>query len=288
MKKLISVCSAGLLALSLAGCSDATASLSDAKTTLFTVGDTKVTKGDIYDIMFAGYASSEAISDAKKVICDAEIEVTDDMKEQAQDMIDTYNTYYGDSFTSYLKSNGLTEEDYMNDYLIPSYQADELTNKYIDYEWDALIEQYNPIKAIILTFSSEDDANAALSELNDGSSTAAEAAANNNSDSDGEEEIITIDTTSYDSTALSVVRTNTSDDGWSYVESSEEGVYYLVKVVSNDPTEYEDEIKDTLSGYSAVTEASTTYFFNKYGFQVYDINLYNAIESDTPEALASE
>ena len=50
MKKMIS---AGLALLMLTGCKDATAALANSGETIMTVGDTSVTKGELYDMLFA-------------------------------------------------------------------------------------------------------------------------------------------------------------------------------------------------------------------------------------------
>ena len=110
-------------------------------------------------------------------------------------------------------------------------------------------------------------------------STAAEAASSNNSSSSGNPEIITINTTSYDSTVLSVLRSASPDDGWTMLPGSSEDTYYVVRVESNTPEDYKDDVISALSAITAVQDDSNTYWFRKYNFHVYDIDLYNAIES---------
>ncbi len=284
-KKILNVLCAAAMGAALVGCSDATAKLSDSDTVIMTVGDTTVTKGDIYSTMFNSSAASAAYSDALTKICAVEIEVTDEMRESAETTLSYYELYYGSTFTSYLESVGMTEEDYMERYLIPAQQSVALVEKYITENYETLCEEYEPVMATILTFSSEEDANAALSSLTDGSATAAEAAENNNSTSSGESELITINTTSYNSAALSIVRSNTADDGWTMVESTNEGTYYVLRVDDNDPANYQDEVIDALSDIDTIGDNCTYYYFDKYGFTVYDIDLYNALEEEYPEAL---
>lgn len=285
MKKINLILTAAAACLLMTGCTDAKAKLADSSGAVATVGKTTITKGDLYSEMFAKAGGDEAISDATKVICDKEVEVTDDMKEEAKSNVSYYSSMYGTQFTSYLEANNMTEDDYANEVLLPSLQADELPKKYVEQNWDALIKQYNPIQATVLTFSSEDDANAALSALKDGSKNAGDAAADNNSDSSGDPEIITINTTSYDTTLLSVIRSASPDDGWAMVPGSAEGTYYVARVESNTPEDYKDDVITTLSGYSAVQSDSTTYFFRKYSFHVYDIDLYNTLKTDHADAL---
>lgn len=283
--KNIVLLASSLLALStITGCKDATASLKDKSTVVMKVGNTAITKGEVYSTLFSSYGYTQAVTDAKHVIANSEIEVTDDMKEQADSIVEMYKSYYGDQFTSMLEANNLTEDEYKEKY-ITSLQTSELTNKYIDDEFDALVLEYTPVKATILSFTEEDKADEALTALNDGSMTASEVATEYESSKDGSSEIITINTTDYDSEALALVRSNTSDDGWAKVTSSSSGTTYLIHVDDKDANNFKDDFKDSISSTDAVEDDAITYFFKKYNFHVYDINLYNAISENNPEAL---
>lgn len=283
--KNIVLLASSLLALStITGCKDATASLKDKSTVIMKVGNTAITKGEVYSTLFSSYGYTQAVTDAKHVIANNEIEVTDDMKEQADSIVEMYKSYYGDQFTSMLEANNLTEDEYKEKY-ITSLQTSELTNKYIDDEFDALVLEYTPVKATILSFTEEDKADEALTALTDGSMTASEAATEYESSKDGSSEIITINTTDYDSEALALVRSNTSDDGWAKVTSSSSGTTYLIHVDDKDANNFKDDFKDSINSTDAVEDDAITYFFKKYNFHVYDINLYNAISENNPEAL---
>lgn len=277
-----------LLIAPLAGCSDAQAKLNDSKTVLFSVGKESVTKGQLYSLMNATAGASTAIADANKAICAKEIKVTDDMKTSSQSTLDNYKTMYGDSFTEYLDSAGMNEEDYMNDQLIPSLQAEKLTSKYIEENWKNVKKLYKPVKATILEFTSDDDAKAALSELNDGSASATDAAANHNSSSSGSSEIYTIESSDVDSMVRTVLTSMKPDDGWKEVPASSGGNYYLVHVDDNDADNFKDEATDTLSSIDQVSKDSTTYFFKKYNFHVYDKTIYDALASDYPDYLVQD
>lgn len=280
---------AALIAVStLAGCSDAQAKLNDSSTALFSVGKETVTKGDLYSKMNSTSGASVVTNSATKKICAAEIEITDDMQSSAESTLSSYKSMYGDSFTSYLENMNMTEEDYLNDYLLPSLQAEQLPKAYLEQNWDNAVALYSPVKATVLEFTSEDDAKAALSELTDGTSTAAEAAANHNSSSSGESTIYTLEDTDLDSMVRTVINSNSADDGWSQVPSTDGGTFYVVKVDDNDADNFKDEAIETLVSISQVSSDSTTYFFKKYGFHVYDKTIYDALESDYPDYLVQD
>ena len=160
-------------ALLLAGCSDASAKLKSANDVVMTVGSATITKGEIYNAMAVSSGGSQIASDAKNAIAKAEIEVTDEIKESAQSTLDLYSSLYGDSFATMLETSGMTQEEYLNDYLIPSLQGEKLVDKYIDEHFDEIAAAYDPVQTTILTFTAKEDAEAALASLRDGSKTPA-------------------------------------------------------------------------------------------------------------------
>lgn len=287
MKKLAKVILAGACMAALAGCTDATAKLNDAKTEIITVGKTSITKGDVYNLMKSAAGATTAVNEANKTIAAAEIEVTDEMKESAQSTLDNYKSMYGDSFTTYLEQNNMTEEDYMNDYLIPSLQAEKLITNYINDNWDDVIALYKPIKATVLTFTSTDDANAAKAEI-DAGTDAATAASNHNSSSSGTSQVYTTESTSLDSLIRSAINSYTPDDGWNLVPESDGSTFDLVKVDDNDPNNFKDEAIDALESIDNVSSASTTYFFKKYNFHIYDKVVYDGVKADYPDNLVQD
>ena len=280
---------AGACALALlAGCSDASAKLQNSSETVMTVGNTSFSKGDLYQMMMNSIGGDEVYGDVMEYISDQEVELTDEMKEEATNMLDFYTMMYGTQFSDYLSSSGMTEDEYVEKVIIPSLKSEKLTGVYVDANFDSLCASFSPIQAIILSFTSEEDASAALSELKDGSASAAEAASAHNSTSTGTEEIITSDSLTYDSAVLSVIRSGSVDDGWVEVPSSDGSSFYLVKIVSKTPSEFKDDAVTTLSGISTVTDAATDYFLRKYSFHVYDISVYNSLKENHPAILVQD
>lgn len=285
MKK-INILLASVLALApLAGCTDATAKISDAKAALFTIGKTSITKGSVYSLMTSTAGSTTAVNDANKTIAAAEVEVTDEMKTTAQSTLNSYKSLYGDTFTSYLEQQNMTEDEYVNDYLIPSQQAEKLTAKYLDENFDEVCSSYQVVKATILSFTSKDDADAALAELKAGTKTAAEAASGHNSSSTGTSTIYTLESTDVNSMVRTVLNSASPSDAWQLVPEDTANSFALVKVDDNNPSNFKDEAITTLSAISSVSSAATTYFFKKYNFVIYDKTVYDGVKSDHPDNL---
>lgn len=287
MKK-INLVLASVLALSLAGCSDATAKISDSNSALITVGKSNITKGSVYSLMVNSYGSTVAVNDANKAISSAEVEITDEMKTTANSTLESYKSMYGDTFTSYLESQNMTEDEYVNDYLIPSLQAEKLTSIYIDTNFDELCDSYQVVKATILEFTSQDDANAALAELKDGTKTAAEAASGHNSSSTGTSTVYTLNSDDVNSMVRTVISSASPDDAWTMVPEDSGDKYAVVKVDDNTPTNFKDEATTALAAIDTVSTAATTYFFKKYNFHIYDKTIYDGVKADHPDNLVQD
>ena len=288
MKKTNLVLASLLALVSLAGCTDAEAKISDSSTVMFKVGSETVTKGDVYSSMKSAIGASVTINMATRIISSQEIEITEEMQTTAESTLESYKSLYGDTFAAYLETYGMTEEEYVSDYLIPSLQSNQFTEKYIEEDLENLIATYSPIKATVLEFSSQEDADAALSALNDGSKTPAEAASENNSDSTGVSTVYTLESTSIDSTVRTVLINSTSDDGWYIVPASDGATYCVVRIDEDDREAYRDDLISALETIDDVDSAATTYFFTKYGFHIYDKTIYDVVASDYPDQFVQE
>ena len=267
---------------SLAGCTDASAKLDNQKTKVFTVGDVKVTKGDMYSTMMTISGSDSVINDAEKKIAAKEIKVTDDMKKEAESTLSQYKTTYGDSFTSYLKEEGLSEDKYLKEQLIPSLQISELTKQYVKDNFKSLCNKYSPIKGTVLTFSSENDANDAAAALNK-SAKVKDIISKYNSSSTGDAEVYTSES-SLDASIADTLKTISADDGWQEVTGSD-GSFNAVKLTSNDPDEFKDDAVDAIASITSVSDKAIVHYLKKYKFHVYDITVYNGIKNSNADYL---
>ena len=288
MKKTVKVFASALAVLMLAGCTDAVAKLPDSSTELFKIGKKTVTKGDVYSMMNSSVGATTVVTNAKKVIAQAEIEVTDDMKETAQNSLDSYKTYYGDTFTTYLEQMGMTDQEYLEEYLIPSLQAEQLTSKYIEENFDDIAARYSPVKATVLSFTENTQADKALSALKDGSKTAEEAAKEFESSSTGKSQIYTIESTDIDATVRTVLNSAAPDDGWTLVPASDGSAFVVLRVDDNDPQNFRDDAIDTLKELTSIANDGITYWFKKYNFVIYDKTIYDAIKADYADYLVQD
>lgn len=287
MKRLLTSSLCALLLLSMTGCQDAHAKLKSSNDVVFTVGNQSYTKGQIYSMLNTGTGSSVILNEAMKEICGAEIEVTDEMKENAQSIYDNYKTMYGDTFENSLKASGMTSETYINN-LVFSEQKSKLTEKYINDRFDSLCDLYMPIKATIVYFNEEDSADKALSALKDGSKSVADVITEYNSSSLGNSEVITINTSIYPAEVTAYVRSGSVDDGWQKVPTSTEDRYYIAHIDDTEPNNFKDEVVSTLTSISSVTNDCQRHYFETYNFHVYDKDIYDALNETNPDLLVQK
>lgn len=149
--------------MTFAGCR-ANTSVPESSAKLMTVGKTTFTKGDEYNVFKEISGTNGVLSIANRKIADKEIGVTDEIKEEAQNTLDTYTAV--DGFEDQLKENGYdSAEDFINKVLIPNIQSTKLTEKYFTDAKEEIIQEFDPVKAFIIETDSEDNANKALEAL---------------------------------------------------------------------------------------------------------------------------
>ena len=287
MKKMISLMALLLTVTLLTGCSDAVAKLKDSNEVLFTVGKQSVTKGQLYSQMTSAYGATTVIGGSSTYIAKQEIPVTDEMRESAQESMDSYKAYYGDVFTKHLEQIGMTEEEYIEENIIAALQASELPKKYIEENFDEVIALYNPVKATLLDFATQDEANAALEALNNGDDPET-VAKENNSTSTGLPEIYTINSTNIDSVIRTLINSASPEDGWFKAAGSDGATYSVIRIEENDINNFKDEAIESLVNISTLQDESTAYWYKNYGFHIYDKTIYDAIAQDYPSYLVQD
>lgn len=276
MKKiLLSLCALLLVA----GCSDAHAKLNDGKTVLLTVGDQAITKSEVYNTMVENGSGYVAISKATEIILDKEVPLTDEITASANESFETYKTIYGESLDSALQSYGYKDaDDFYNNSLVISARLTELSKKYVNENFDALVALYKPKQATVLTFSTEDDAVNAKAALEAGSD-ALVVASEFNSSSAGSPRIVTTET-DLDTAAKSYIQNATEAGLSDVIIGSEVENFYIIQIVETDVTVIHDDVVTTFMGLPNISTDSDLFFFKKYGFKVYDRAVYDNIQTN--------
>lgn len=285
--------SLGLCALSLllVGCQSST-TVPEASSKLMTVGNKTITKGDEYDVLKAVSGSSGTLSIVNRKIADAEIGVTDEIKTEAQETLDSYMEI--DGYEDQLKENGYESgEDFMNKVLIPNLQSQELTKKFFTDAKEDIITEFDPVIAVVIETDSEDNASKALQALKDGQDGGKVGAEYATADStyNGTQTVVsTADTALPEelrNAILDAGKEDVIDQVFTNDTSTDDVSYYVAKVVSTDYDANLDTIISALSSNQTIAADSEIYYLKKYAFEVHDQDIFNALKANNPEYLVT-
>ncbi|UNT96649.1 hypothetical protein [Allobaculum mucilyticum] len=281
----------GALALLLAGC-QAQTSIPNSSEKLMTIGNKTVTKGDEYQILKKGSGTTGTLAIANRQIADKEIGVTDEIKKQAQETLDTYAEIEG--FDDQLKQIGYdSADDYMNEVLIPNLQSQELTKKYFTDAKEDVITSFDPVLAVIIETDSEDNANKALEALKKGDDAGKVGGTYASEDATytGTEQIITTQDSGLPETLRNAIldasKEEVLDQVFTNDTSTDDVTYYVAKVVSTDYDKNLDKIVSALSSNQTIASDCQIYYLKKYQFEVHDQDVFDAFKANNPEYLVT-
>lgn len=275
MKKLITILF-GLILLT--SCSDAYTKVSNSNEELLKIGNKTITKGDLYSSLLSNYGGFYTINDASSVILDKEIEISDEMKKNADEQLAQIKSMYGNDISNTLKMYGYSSEDDFYMTIINNSRADELVKKYIDENFDSLVKEYNPRKATILSFADKDTADKAKADLDNGIKSE-EVATTYSSATSGISEIVTKNST-VEQSILAFINTSEKTDSYTILPSTVSESVYLVKVDETDVNAMKDEIITNLATVDELITNSDSYYFKKYKFKVYDKVLFDILNEN--------
>ena len=276
----------------LTGCSGATATIKDKDETIMTIGDTKYTKGDEYELLKVSTGTDLTMELVKQAIYKQEVKVTKEMKEKAQEQVNNYKENM-ENFNEQIQSLGyINSKQYMNKVLIPSLQASELTEKYFTDAKKDVQKTYKPSKARIIQCENKATAKKALKALKSGTDPE-EVAQQYMVDSakySGKETLITTKTTDLSTRLINTLsktkKAGVIDEVFTN-ESSGTTYAYVAVLVSNTYKDIKDDVYTTLSSDDDVTKACLVYYLKKYNFEVHDQDVFNNLKANNPEYLVS-
>ncbi len=291
MKKTKLVCILGA-SLALSGCGNAYANISHGGDVVATVGDVTITDGDLYPQMKASSGAEYTLTMIRQKIYEAEIEVTDEMREQAEEEYDSVATqaesYYDMTMEEYIQRLGYADKDeYIEKVILPNIEQTELNKKYFDENNEEFLSDYQPAVARILATTDQDQASQALDALNDGEDF--EAVSEEYGDTttyDGSEQLYYTDS-GLPSVVLSKLAEQSEGNTLinEVIVDSTTGTYYIAYLVSNDYETIQDQIVDALAENTSITSDTMVYYLKKYNFTVYDTDVFNTIRTSYPQYL---
>ncbi len=299
MKKFIKIVIIALsLCTVLAGCKDATATVSNPNELVVQIGKEKITKKDLYDRMVKDDAANTIITKAMEIIANAEIEDSEDITKKAQELFDSYKSQLetqGD-FEEVLKNLGYDSVDDFMKFCVTRTKSDKLVEKYIDEKWDDIFREYLPLKARMIFIDAADigneaareKANEAITKIKTGEDFAAVAAEFGSKEDLAKEQLYTRNSTSLDYNVLAYLATVQNPTLSDAIVNKNANGYYVVQTTVTNQAQLKDDFVAYLKTVSSFMDRSNGYFFTKHNFKLYDIDAYNFVKANYPSYLGTE
>lgn len=293
MKKILCLLSFALL-VTLTGCSDAKTSLTNGSEALITVGKTKITKDEIYTALKSENGVTVILSKLTNFIIDKEVPITDEIKKEAQEYADSFTQYLGEeTFVTYVQSLGYeTIDEYIDGVVLASIRTNKITDKYIDEKYEDINKTYEFRKVQILETTDSTVASDIQLAIKAGTLTFEDALVQykdklTTSTFTGKEQVIS-NSTSLDGSVLANIYAVEEDNTLlqTYQYNSTIDKFYIVKVIATEVSK--EEAYDTIYEIETISDDAFAYYLQKYGFVVYDIDLYNGIKSQAPVYLVQD
>lgn len=284
----------------LTGCAGAQTSVKKGDSTLFRVGDTIVTKQQIYDTVKYNKGASYSIEKIKEKIEKLEIKDEDQMNKKVKKRIDIlykqYEEYYGkeESFESQIRTSGYKDVDeFKKKVLRPQVLEELLIEKYANKRVDKYLKQYKPVIAKVLAVEGEDAAKEAAKELKSGASwdDVYTKYASQSSSYQNTKKVLTTSNSDLNPDDIKTLYKNKKAGVMTKVYSpsnSDSTTRYLINVISCDVTSdeyYADFINQLKSLDSNFEKNLWKHYLKKHNFEVHDQDIFNIIRVDNPEYL---
>ena len=295
MKKLAMLLCCAAMLTTLSGCKDAVANISNGSEVLIQVGSTKITNEDLYQSLKSTNGAATTIQLVQDALAVKEgLSVTEEMKkEAAADLVKLKKDYGGDeAFAEALASAGFeNDEDYLERVSYPDLLKGALLDKYLSENEEKILNQYHPIKAKVIEFSSQANADKALAAIKEGD-TLEEAFKKYGAEKatlTGKEVIYHAESSIANTVYTRLSSATKAEVIKEVLADASESKWYITEITNLDPTSMVQEIFDELkvSATSLSTEMLETYL-KKHNFSVHDIDIYNEIKTDYPSYLVSE
>lgn len=282
MKKILCVLFT-LLMLCACGSSNANTSVSDPNAVIIENSNTKLTKQDLYEMMKAS-----ASSDVLNSIFNSIAELYDiDLKEIEEEADDYIAMYQSMGYTSYIEYYYGSLEAYRAS-IINSAILETLGQEYIKDNFDKQVSNDKPVKMQMVTFDSQEKAEALIDAVNSGSTFDMAAIAqgvetapiaNVYLDSSELEIVIKEYLNSTENTGLSSIITTTSTSKNDEGEEVETLSYNVLNIVSRDVEDFKDEYI-ALAASTLEENTIRQYFLTKHNVTIHDQEIYDQISKN--------
>ena len=290
MNKKLSILLVGF-SLLLTACSGHTTSISKGDQNVMTIGDETITKQEVYDLLKASNGASESISKIQSVIYDKEVGQSKALKQKAEEQYEAYKNS-SDNFETTLSEGGYTKQSYIDEYIMPSLQAEKLLGNYFNANKKEIKKEYKPSLAIILQCDNTKTAKKALKALKKGTSEADVFSQYQSSDASfsDSETLITSKTSSVPTRLVNTLYKQKKTGLVNEVFESDDDdstTAYVAILKTNDYKDVKSKLKDSLSSDTDLATECMKFYLKKYNFEIHDQTIFDYMKTNNPEFLVN-
>ena len=287
MKKLIVL---SLCLLFFAGCSNASATVSNGSDAIVSVGGKKVTKQQVYEILREQDSGETVLNIIINAITAKEVTLTSEIEAEAKAELAAAKAEMADSYEEFLEYYGYdSDEVYYEKEILPATLYNYLPDSYIEENWDDVIEYYYPTMARIIEVTTAEAANAAKAEIQDGATFDSVAKKYTTASSalyDGSEQMYSRNESKTLPTFVNeFIRTATGPTLSGVISNDAADKFYIVQITGKNPAQYTEKAIEAIKKSSDLENDMMAYYCKKYDLRIYDISLYEIFQDYYPTYL---
>lgn len=291
MKKLLLSLISILAVISLTACAaDSNAEISNPDETLITIGETTITKNQVYNLMKNENIVPIILNDVNEKIFDSKVTLDESTIAEIEAEFDQTIEDYGgvEIFESTLQQYGYPDVETYKQELFNAAKASELVKAYASENISKYQSEYSPKMIQTMGYSTQEDASKAL-ELLESGKTFEEVATEMEYTATIEAKLATNYSTDIPSVII-VALTATTETGVlpTTFANDDNTVYYIANVTDVDVANFTDEFVEMLSADSDIATEVIVSYYDSMNFHVYDQKLYTKFESEYPNYLVQD
>jgi foldase protein PrsA len=288
MKKLLLSLISILAVISLTACgADSNAEISNPDETIITIGDTIITKEQVYTLMENENIVPIILNDVNEKIFDSKVILDDTTIAEIEDEFNQTIVDYGgeDIFEATLQQYGYPDIETYKQELFNAAKASELVKAYAIENISNYQSEYSPKMIQTMGYSTQEDAQKAL-ELLESGKTFEEVAIEMEYTATIEAKLATNYSTDIPAVII-VALTATSEPGVlpTTFANEDNTIYYIANVTDVDVTNFTDEFVEMLSSDSDISTEVIVSYYDSMNFHVYDQKLFTKFEAEYPNYL---
>lgn len=237
--------------------------------------DITISKDDLYEYFLDYDGANLTLDSAINYITDKEITDEEQINAKVDELKEQYISYVGGDLESYAKENGYADEQsFVDDTILPSAKSTLLQEKYIDKNYKSLLKEYKIKYIKVITFDTESQALKIIKGSKDETSFNSYM-----NEFDGTDQgMVSTESSSLDENIIKKLNKFTKDGAYSKAIKTSDSKYAVIWVYNTDKSQLKDEIKESLSEISGISQKAEIYYLKKYSFDVFEPKIKKQIE----------